>query len=95
MAYTVELLKREIAKNGGDSNVLAFIFNNAYSKVFRDVAFNSKTMLNETDGVLTFSELNELRYPYTTTKLVEYIEGITYKHQDYDREDYDPRFIRG
>lgn len=95
MAYTSELLKKEIAKNGGEEAVMAIIFNNAYVQSFREEPLKLSECLNEVDEVLTFKGKDPMQQPFITTKMVEYIEGITFKDPAYDRIDYDPTYIRG
>lgn len=66
-----------INANGGNSQVMMFIFNNSYTKVFADNdVFDPATMFDSATGIFKFVEEDVKARKYHSFKHLMYIEGV-------------------
>lgn len=93
--YTFDTFKAEVEKNGGPSKVMILYFNNSYNKGYGEGEVLSYDDIDPATGIIRFIEKDLRGKKFMTTRMLEYLEGITFAYDGHSKDDYDHVFMRG
>lgn len=93
--YTFDTFKAEVEKNGGPEKVMVLYFNNSYNKGYGDNEVLSYDDIDPLTGIISFKEKDPTGKVFITTRMLEYLEGITFAAPGIHKDSYDHMFFRG
>lgn len=93
--YTFDKFKEEVDKNGGPEKVMVLYFNNSYNKGYGKGEVLSYDDIEPETGIIRFREKDPYGNEFITTRMLEYLEGITFAAPGVSKDEYDHMFLRG
>lgn len=93
--YTFDKFKEEVDKNGGPEKVMVLYFNNSYNKGYGKGEVLSYDDIEPETGIIRFREKDPYGKEFITTRMLEYLEAITFAAPGISKDDYDHMFLRG
>lgn len=93
--YTFEKFKEEVDKNGGPEKVMVLYFNNSYNKGYGKGEVLSYDDIEPETGIIRFREKDPYGKEFITTRMLEYLEAITFAAPGVSKDEYDHMFLRG